>query len=249
MLKILLKSLIKRSGFLVMKDHAGFSVDWRLDVENKLSLLDILVKYQIGREGDAFRFLQIGANDGVGSDPLHGLVLKYRLKGTLIEPLPSQYAKLIQNYDGLLDIVKFERLAITSTGKSGEIPFYTFQCNDKNSERLLTGFSSLSMNKLQEVQKENGISASILTIHVPFESVSNYLTRNKINQLSLLVCDAEGFDIELVLAFIAQKVLPNIIYMEILGQLKCEIEKLIDALSRNGYSISANVSDLIAFKE
>ena len=114
---------------------------------------------------------------------MHELVLKYRLIGTLIEPLPSQYAKLVRNYDGLLDVVKFERLAITPTGESGEIPFYTFQSNDKNSDGPLSGFSSLSMNKLQEVQRENGISEKILTIRVPFESVSNYLNRNKINQL------------------------------------------------------------------
>ena len=68
-----------------------------------------------------FFFIQIGANDGVMSDPLNKFVRKFKWKGILIEPQKKEFIKLKKNYndcDGLI----FENLAISD--KEGNIDLY-----------------------------------------------------------------------------------------------------------------------------
>ena len=43
-------------------------------------------------------FLQIGAYDGIGEDDLRGLVLAHNLRGVLVEPQPSAFARLQHTY-------------------------------------------------------------------------------------------------------------------------------------------------------
>lgn len=58
-------------------------------VSNPLDLVDLLVRDALNRDSQFF-FVQVGANDGVNDDPLRACVLKYRLSGLLIEPLPDR---------------------------------------------------------------------------------------------------------------------------------------------------------------
>ena len=48
------------------------------------------------RNRQAFRFVQVGANDGVSHDPINAFVTRNRLAGVVIEPLPDVFAKLCQ---------------------------------------------------------------------------------------------------------------------------------------------------------
>jgi hypothetical protein len=56
--------------------------------ERPFRVLPYLVTEELRKNANFF-FLQIGANDGVLGDPLHDLVLRHKLTGLLVEPLPN----------------------------------------------------------------------------------------------------------------------------------------------------------------
>src|SRR3989344_5088239 len=56
-------------------------------------------------------FVEIGAMDGVSFDPLYAVVMKYRWRGLLVEPLPDLFARLKENYKDATGVL-FENAAI-----------------------------------------------------------------------------------------------------------------------------------------
>lgn len=68
-------------------------------------------------ENDDFFFIQIGANDGKRDDHLRPLILKYHLRGLLVEPLPDVFVELKNNYTSEKQL-KFVNAAIAK--KDGE---------------------------------------------------------------------------------------------------------------------------------
>src|SRR5262249_35234617 len=102
-LRSLVRQSLNRFGYDVVR-YAGESCD------HPLNVLEIAVRERLQRQTDFF-FVQVGANDGVRSDPLRSLVLEHRLAGLLIEPLPDQYARLRENYAGQPQL-RFENCAV-----------------------------------------------------------------------------------------------------------------------------------------
>ena len=43
-------------------------------------------------------FIQVGANDGLRSDPIRPFIVRDKWRGVLVEPLPSVFSTLVQNY-------------------------------------------------------------------------------------------------------------------------------------------------------
>jgi len=229
-----------------MRNHAGFTPEWVPADTNKINLLEILIRLELSIKG-RFKFLQIGANDGIQADPISFLVRKYNLKGTLIEPIPDVFNKLKDNYSDISLNLEFRNMAITLTGSHGTMPFYIFSSSDKKEQHSLSGFSSISKKTIESIKAEANIKADIASINVPFESVS-YFLNNNVDDLNLLVTDVEGLDIDIVTEFIKCGVMPNIIYMEILGQPAAKYSQLIGLLTKSGYSIGGNLSDLLAYR-
>ena len=246
MLKTLIKNILSSCGFILMRNHTGFSPEWIPLHDNKIDLLETLVKLELS--GGVFKFLQIGANDGIQADPLSVLIRKYNLKGSMIEPIPEVFQKLLNNCDDIKENIDFKNMAITITGSHGLMPFYIFTTADKEQQHLLSGYSSTTKEKLESVKVEANIKADIAMINIPYESVSYYLNNHGIGELNLLVTDVEGLDIDIVSEFIKFGVLPNIIYMEILGQSAAKRMQIIELLAKSGYSIGGNISDLIAYR-
>src|SRR5204863_9792937 len=58
----------------------------------------LILDDQRRRAGKDFFFVQIGACDGVSFDALYDFVVRYRLRGIVVEPLPDLYAELVANY-------------------------------------------------------------------------------------------------------------------------------------------------------
>ena len=83
---------------------------------------------------------------------------------------------------------------------------------------------------------------------IPTEPKKELLQKHKINEASVLIIDAEGLDIQLCKEFLKLSNPPKIIYFEILDQSKFEIDEIFKILLNNGYKISGNISDIIAYK-
>lgn len=67
--------------------------------ERPFRVLWYLVTEELQKNANFF-FRQIGANDGVLGDPLHDSVLRHKLTGLLVEPLPNLCERLKANYAG-----------------------------------------------------------------------------------------------------------------------------------------------------
>lgn len=242
----LVKRILSSWGFVLMRNHDGFHPEWVPVHDNKISLLEMLIKLELCTQG-RFKFLQIGANDGIQADPISCLVRKYNLKGTLIEPIPDVFNKLKCNYYDISQNLQFRNMAITLTGSCGIMPFYVFNNSDKE-QRNTSGYSSTSKERLESVKANEKINADIAEIAVSYESVSYFISNDDVRDLNLLVTDVEGLDIEIVTEFIERGVFPNIIYTEILGQPTEKCFRLIELLSKSGYLIGGSLSDLLAYR-
>jgi FkbM family methyltransferase len=72
--------------------------------------------------GSPIRFVQIGSNDGVTSDPIHDLIVSYGWTGVLVEPVPSLFGKLQRSYPADARI-RFRNVAVGEA--NGSRQFYT----------------------------------------------------------------------------------------------------------------------------
>jgi hypothetical protein len=68
-----------------------------------------------------FFFVQIGAYDGLKSDPILAFVRDRRWRGILVEPQPDVFEKLKRNYANIPNVI-FENLAIAAW--EGSLPLY-----------------------------------------------------------------------------------------------------------------------------
>jgi hypothetical protein len=66
-----------------------------------------------------FFFIQVGAHNGVSNDHLNDFIVKFGLRGILVEPQPHVFAELSRNYS-YCPALKLENVAIADEG--GERP-------------------------------------------------------------------------------------------------------------------------------
>ena len=105
MLKQIFKNILNRFGYDIHR------------FEN-LPFFHSLLSSYIRKKGK-LSFIQIGANDGISSDPLYRFVKRNRgkVKGIVVEPLPDFFVKLKKNYSGFPEITAVIRRYITVRGK------------------------------------------------------------------------------------------------------------------------------------
>ena len=246
MIKNLIKKSLKIFDLQLVKNHVGFKIEWIPDIhkENTIDLLEILIINELKNGWNGL--IQIGANDGIHADPVRNIILKYKLKSLLVEPLPHVYSKLLNNYRNI-SFINFENSAIIIDNKNPEKYISFFELIDKINKTNLSGFSSTKINKVKSIQKT--IPGSMVKEHkVNCLTVKELLQKHKINEASVLIIDAEGLDIQLCKEFLKLSNPPKIIYFEILDQSKFEIDEIFKILLNNGYKISGNISDIIAYK-
>jgi len=242
-----LKKILDGLGFVLLRKHEGFEVNWVPVVNelNRVNLLEFLIisELNIGWNG----LIQIGANDGVKSDPFRALILKYKLKAILIEPNPVVFKKLSNNYENC-SFASLENSAINvGEDNSNLIPFYELQSSNGIDAVDYTGFSTLDEQVIKKAKSTNP-GTIINKVLVNCLSVSDLVKKYEIEKISVLVIDAEGMDIELCKEFFKINLFPILIYIEILHQKSNDIKLLIQLFLSHNYLIGGTVSDLIAYR-
>ncbi len=252
MIKKLIKKNIQKFGYDIIQSKPCMINLKRVKTNADLNVLEALVCLELCKN-DHFNFVQVGANDGKKSDPLYEIIKKYEMSGIMLEPIPETFKRLRYNYanSSLIKNNKLilENIALTPEGDSGDILFYKFCDITQEDEGDLLGYSTTDKSKLTDIRKSLGIDNQISEIKVGCESVPFFLNKRSLNNISLLVLDAEGMDIDILMSFLKYKNLPNIIYMEILGQSCDKIMQAVNELIDNGYKIGGDQSDLIAYRE
>lgn len=148
-----------------------------------------LRRWAARQAGRPVNFLQIGSNDGVTSDPVHDLVVRYGWRGVLVEPVPAIFERLERNYASTAGI----KLANIAIGKeNGHRIFYTVHKlpDDPAWADQIGSFDRRHV--LRHVNAIPNLEQRIVPIEVRVETLTSIL--RSIASVDLLHVDAEGTD-------------------------------------------------------
>lgn len=244
-MKAAIKHILSKFGFRIIRDVPGHSFTWRANHTENVEALELAILLcKKGRS--TFRFIQIGAYDGVEADPLRPLIDAYHLEGLLIEPIPDVYQKLIENYSSEHQLV-FANVAVGPS--SGEMNLYRFRMGQAKGNANLHGLTTFDRSRLEKQAINLGLGLNeIETVSVPCLSLKEIIDKYNYEKFNLLCIDAEGMDTAILMSALNSGIKPEIVYMEILELPVVRRQQLFDLLSREGYKINATVSDLLAVK-
>ncbi len=185
--------------------------------------------------GRPFRFMQIGAYDGVVSDHLHQIVRNGSCHGVFVEPQTTAFARLRENYRDVPGLT-FMNVAIDHV--SGQRDFYT--TNNENS--VLASFDKSNLLK-------HGIAdVDIVSKSVSCMTVTEVLAAVHLESVDLLQIDAEGHDWAIIESIDLESLRPSILRFEIAHLSRADRENCIAHLSRFGYRFLVEKMDIVALQ-
>jgi FkbM family methyltransferase len=202
--------------------------------------------------GRSVSFIQVGANDGIRSDPVRPFIIRDRWEGILVEPLPAVFQMLKGNYAHL---------------RSRNLVFVNAAISDKEDERLtfwsfssaflapLTleerlGFLRLSSLDRQQVEKclvdHPDIGEKIEPFSVPVMSVNSLVEKYWNDKMTdLIIIDAEGHDDVIINGIDFDKYRPKAIFYES-HHLGARAAALQQYLSERDYLVNRLEGDSVA---
>ena len=205
----------------------------------------LLDRLGMGRE---IVFVQIGANDGISTDPLYPLVKNYpdRFRGVVVEPLKDKFELLEHAYAGFASVVPVN-VAIHNTERIMQIHRVR-----PESEKTLPAWARGIGSFNPDHHKLSNLNSSHMTSEtVPCITFDELLIKYGVSDLELLVTDTEGYDYEIVRNIDFGKHRPAYVHFEhglSAGVMSWEKYKdLVSHLARQGYSVSHETSDATAF--
>lgn len=195
-------------------------------------------------------FLQIGANDGISTDPIREFVVSSdRWKGVLVEPQPDMFAQCVKNYRycnrGRLH---FLQAAVSDVPGSLELwkikdrhlpefPLFATGMASAKREHLLNYFSSVP-----------NVADKIEARRVPCLTVQEILDRFGFARLDLLHMDVEGHETTILRSLASGSVWPKAILFERIHLPADEWDSLTAFLSSKGYDITPCEMDCFAVR-
>ncbi|MBY0496928.1 MAG: FkbM family methyltransferase [Cyanobacteria bacterium] len=179
-------------------------------VANPLDMVDLLVRDALNRDPNFF-FVQVGANDGIRDDGLRPSVLKYRLKGVLIEPLPDLFAKLQHNYRDVAGL-HFENCAVGAS--SGEARIYRVREGAPVPDHA---HGMASFNRSHLTGRKHGIPGlddHVVETTIAVRTLPEILAKYDNRHVSLMMIDTEGYDAEIVKMTLDAGIRPDVVIYE-----------------------------------
>jgi FkbM family methyltransferase len=187
---------------------------------------------------DAFpeaSFVEIGANDGVNDDPLRPFVVSGAWSGVMVEPAPEVFERLRQNY-AELDRVVLVNAAIAD--HDGTVPLY--QAAVVDGEETVAVFDSAGSLSRETAERSGAIfipddQRRIIRMEVPCLSFASLCRKYDIQEIDLMVIDAEGYDYEIIkqVDFAARR--PRLLVYEHFHLSPADREQCMAHLERLGY--------------
>jgi len=209
-----------------------------------LAISDVLLRKIIaGGSLSDFTFIQIGANDGRTNDPIRRLVLKFGLRGILVEPQPDAFARLVHNYSNAPQLA-FENAAIAQA--KGQATLYRFKPGPGVPD-WADCLASFSREHL--IRNLADVKGEIEEVVVPTMSFTDLIRKHGLTEVDLLQIDTEGFDFEVIKLIDFDAFRPSIINFEqglLIGKVRQECYQY---LGKRSYKITENGVDAVAYLE
>jgi FkbM family methyltransferase len=195
--------------------------------------------------GADFFFVQIGACDGRSFDSFYDVVVKHRLRGLVIEPLPDLYKELRANYAAYSSVVPLN-VGLHSTAK--EIAMYRISPEAKDLPEWVKGIASMDPedHKLYNVPTEY-----VITEIVPCMSWKQLVEQHKLTRIDYLQLDTEGYDFEILDMLDFTQLRPAVIKFEhdlpIRPTNRKRFARCIERFVENDYHVLTMPLDAIAY--
>jgi len=239
--KSFVRALLAKAGYHI--EGIRYTPRQFLDPERmrQLELDDVICRLMFER-GPKLTFLQVGAYDGVSTDPLRRYIEQCGWRGVMVEPQPEPAAKLkalyadrpeIEVVQAAVDEERGSRTMYTVLG--ADVPTWAGGMATFNRDHITTsGF-----------QVPN-IGDHIREIQVPCVVFDDLLAKLP-KDIDLLQIDAEGFDGRLLAMFPFERVRPAIVHYESNALTRAEKEAALERLWRFGYLVTpSSVRDTLA---
>ena len=166
-----------------------------------------------------FFFVQIGANDGIMSDPLYSNVSTYSLHGLVIEPQKAGFQQLQQNYAANNNLI-FSNVAIARSPGTKTLYKVVPEVVERYAD--FSGCASFDLPFLIRVIRSHSKRLSLTS---PFEKyveveevetlpLMDLLQQHNITKVDLLQIDVEGHEGEVLKTINFDKIHPNVINFE-----------------------------------
>lgn len=190
---------------------------------------------------------QVGANDGITHDPIHKFIKAYNWQGLLLEPQPYVFNNRLK------PIYRKNKGIACINAAIGYQDGYAmlYQIGFTNA-RWATGLASFDKQSIEKIYhdgtvakraRRNGMkvpsdeSKHIVNTKINAFSPSTLIRQNRIQNIDLLMIDAEGFDFEVIKMFDMSLVKPKSIVFEKGHLSEADITKCEQLLNHEGYRL------------
>ena len=201
--------------------------------------LDVLLQKTAGR----FKFVQIGANDGVRFDSLYSFVTNHSCSGIVVEPLPDMFERLRTNYADYPQIIPVNK-AIHETARI--LPL--FRVAPAALSRY-PGWASGIASFDREHLIRHGVSLQDLVAEeVLCTPLMELLEETAMLDADLLQVDTEGYDSAILRMIDFSRFRPRVIKYEQKSMTAAERAAQIDRLAQHGYRCVAEGPDTTCWR-
>jgi FkbM family methyltransferase len=184
--------------------------------------------------GPELTFVQIGAYDGVSTDPLRKYIERCGWSGVMLEPQPWPANQLRALYRHNPKIVILEA-ALDSERRTRSL--YTIESDAV--PKWAGGMASFDCSHILKqddlIEGLEGMVRELQVNCVVFDDILNYLPKNR---LDLLQIDVEGADGHILSLFPFHRLKPAIIHWEIKNMTRVQQEEALERVIAHGYQVS-----------
>lgn len=190
-------------------------------------------------------FVQIGSCDGTTGDPLHEHVIARGWSGVVVEPVPANFARLVESYRGA-HRVKCENVAISD--RAHVRPFYHVVVPEgidgPEWARQIGSFDRSHL--LKHARMWNEVASYIVETPVQCISLHQLLERNGIDRIDVLHTDVEGFDFQILQQVDFAACPPELIIYEDLHMRDADRAEAARMLRAQGYTLTSDDMNTLA---
>jgi FkbM family methyltransferase len=195
---------------------------------------------------EPFTFLQIGANDGISTDPFREFMIRPNVRGIAVEPVPEYFELMQASYVRYPNVIP-ENHAIGYP--SAHLPFYAYSSaylDSKGRTPDLAGLAGFSRDKLVAgLQPSDDPSTCIQELIIPVHTVEEVMARHGFSSFDCLFIDCEGHEENILTQLDYDRVNPRLIVFEHTHHAD-RIQLIEDHLTSRGFHLERLEFDTIA---
>jgi len=194
---------------------------------------DDLLELQFARSRD-FMVVVVGAYDGLQNDPVSRFIRTHDCRGILIEPQPTIYERLRENYR---DFPRLTLLNVAIDETSGSRLFHSVKAGSDLPE-WTEQIASFSLDHVKKHESDApGLAAHIVSQPIRTISFHDLFAQFDVTSIDVLQIDAEGMDAQLLRWFPFDRVRPGVVHYEIVHMPAGDEGEIRERLERFGYRV------------